>query len=36
MLMIFVEKNLATTVNYDDVIEEFKLLKPNIKRRLEL
>jgi len=36
MLMIFVEQNLATTVNYDDVIEEFKLLKPNIKRRLEL
>lgn len=24
MLMIFVEQNLATSVNYDDVIEEFK------------
>lgn len=36
MLMIFMEQNLATTVNYDDVIEEFKLLKPNIKLRLDL
>jgi hypothetical protein len=35
LLMIFVEQEMATNINFEDIIEEFKSLTPAI-RRLEL
>jgi hypothetical protein len=35
LLMIFVEQEMATNLNFEDIIEEFKSLTPAI-RRLEL
>jgi len=34
-MLIFVEQELASKINYDDVIDEFKHLHP-FDRRLEL
>lgn len=28
-------QHLQTLVNYDDVVEKFKLIKPNLKQRLK-
>lgn len=35
MMLIFVEQELASQINYEDVIDEFKNLHP-FERRLEL
>jgi len=35
LLMIFVEQEMATNLDYEEIIEEFKTLTPAI-RRLEL
>lgn len=35
LILIFIEQHIATEVDLDDVIEEFKVLIPG-KRRIEL